>query len=377
MAGGTGAVGTEAGGTGAWGAGGGISLAVESCVFVIRPSSALVGSLSVGSSVQFVVVQTPPRIPRVDAAGVASPGTPPPQVPRVVAYRGAMQDVGVIAVLGVGVLDGPHERAVFGDDVGMTRGDGCFEVTRLVVDADGAKQVDHLDAHIARMHRSASALELSFDEAAWRSLLDEVVAAWSLPGEASLRWILTRGRESVSGEASGVVTVIPIDDATLRQRAGVTVVSLASGRAWDAFVDAPWLLGGAKTLSYAVNMSAGREARRRGVDEALWVTTEGFALEAPRSALVWRVGDRLVTTRTDRTGILASITQAMIFAGAAVDGVETSFELIRVADLPRVDGAWLVSSARLVAPIRSVDGAPLRDDQRWTERLRRWSSREI
>ena len=86
-------------------------------------------------------------------------------------------------------------------------------------------------------------------------------------------------------------------------------------------------------------MAAAREARRRGVDDVVFTSTEGLALEAPRAALIWRRGDALATTCHDGTGVLASITQAAVFAGAATDGIATSYELIAADELRDVDGA--------------------------------------
>ena len=202
-------------------------------------------------------------------------------------------------------------------------------------------------------------------------MIDKAVASWSGLGEAVLRVMLTRGRES-GGEPTGVLTITPIEPSTLRARSGISVATLGRGHASDAFTDVPWLLGGVKTLSYAVNVAAGREAKRRGVDDVLFVSTDGFALEAPRSALIWRVGQRLATTRHDGTGILASITQAAVFRGVEAAGIETSYELIALRDLLAVDGAWLASSGRLVAPIRTLDGAALAVDDGWTSRLNGW-----
>lgn len=279
----------------------------------------------------------------------------------------------VVAVLGVGVVDDPHGLHVAVDDLGLTRGDGCFEATRVVLGDDGVARADHLDAHLARMARSAAALDIGFDEPAWRELLSDALAAWRRPGEAVLRWVLTRGREVAPGDPpAGTVSVFPMDAATLRQRAGVTAVTLPIGRPSDAFADAPWLLGGVKTISYAANMAAGREARRRGVDDVLWVSTDGFALEAPRSALIWRLGDRLRTTRHDGTGVLRSITQAAIFAAASDDGVDVAYDLIPVGELVEVDQAWLVSSGRLGAPILELDGRPMPNDVEWNRRLADW-----
>ena len=282
----------------------------------------------------------------------------------------------LVAVLGVGVVD-PDHPVLCADDLGLTRGDGCFDATRLVVHADGTSHIDHLDAHLDRFARSAAALDLgAIDREAWCELIAKAVAAWTHPGEAVLRVILTRGREIAPGApTTGVLTIAPLDAHTLGARQGIAVATLARGHAADAFTDVPWLLGGVKTLSYAVNIAAGREAARRGVDEVLFVSSDGYALEAPRSALIWRTDDRLHTTRHEGTGILASITQAAVFAAATTDGVATAYDLIRVDDLYGVDGAWLASSGRGIAPIVSLDGRPLATDDTWTTRLWEWFTR--
>jgi 4-amino-4-deoxychorismate lyase len=185
--------------------------------------------------------------------------------------------------------------------------------------------------------------------------------------------VLSRGCEaSPNDPVTGVVTVVPLGESTLAARRGIHVATIPLGRPARAMGEAPWLLGGVKTLSYAVNMAAAREAERRGVDDVVFTSTEGFALEAPRAALIWRVGDALGTTCHDDTGVLASVTQSAVFAGAEADGVAASYELISVDDLRATDGAWLVSSGRLSAPILSLDGHDMAHDDAWTARLRTW-----
>lgn len=282
----------------------------------------------------------------------------------------------LVAVLGRGVLADPDEPVLSAFDMGLTRGDGCFDAMRLEVRDDGSVHVDHLDAHLDRLVRSARALDLPpVDLGAWRTLVDEALRAWRRPGEAVLKVLLSRGSEwSADRAPTGVLTIAPLPESSRAQRRGISVVTMSLGRAAVLGGETGWLLGGVKTLSYAVNMAASREAARRGADDALFVSTEGLALEAPRAALIWRDGDVLASTRVDGTGILASVTQAAIFDEARREGFETRAELIEAVRLPATDGAWLVSSGRLVAPILRLDGVALHTDPGWTSRLTRWAT---
>jgi 4-amino-4-deoxychorismate lyase len=277
----------------------------------------------------------------------------------------------VVAVLGTGVID-PDSPAVRVDDLGLTRGDGCFEATRVVTGAGGTHRIDHLGAHLDRFARSAAGLELPpLDRPAWQALIAEALAAWTEPGEAMLRLMLSRGRESQpDGPVTGLLTLVPTAAETLRQRRdGIDVITLPRGLDSAAFEAAPWLLGGVKTLSYAVNVAGLREARRRGADDVIFTSSDGYLLEAPTATAVWLAGGVLHTTPLGATGVLASITQQGLFEAARTAGFATRNTLARVADLQACEGAWLVSSGRGVARLRSVDGLELGCPAGLTERL--------
>ena len=140
------------------------------------------------------------------------------------------------------------------------------------------------------------------------------------------------------------------------------LITLTTGRTADAFTDTPWLLGGVKSLSYAVNVAVAREARRRGVDDVLFTSADGFCLEGPRSGLLALVDGIHVTTPVDGTGILDSVTIAAVRAGLAEQGVSVVERLLTPADLLDADAAWLLSAGRGVCDIVSLDGRPLRTD---------------
>ena len=275
----------------------------------------------------------------------------------------------LVAVLGRGVVP-TAEPIATADDVGLVRGDGCFDAMR-VLGPDAV--VENLDAHLIRFAASAATLELPFDADAWRVLIADAVASWTPAPEAVLKLVLTRGAESTPGVPTGFLTITQLDLAAMRRaRAGVAVRILSRGYASDAFADAPWLLGGAKLLSYAVNAAAKREAARRGDDDALFVSADGYALEAPTAAVVVLRDGVLITTPPGATGILDSITVRQIFAGAAAEGVRSRYELIPAGDLFTADGVWLASSIRGVCPVVRLDGRDLAVDAAWSARVAAW-----
>ncbi len=255
----------------------------------------------------------------------------------------------MLGVLGAGLVD-PAAPLLRVDDLGVLRGDAVFETLRL---HDG--RLDALAGHLARLVRSAAALDLPEpDLAAWRTLIDEIVAAWGDRGEAMLRLVLTRGVEG--GPPTAFALAAPVAGSTLaHRRHGVRVVTLSRGVSSTAHHDAPWLLGGAKTTSYAVNMAAQRQAQALGADDVIFVSTDGLVLEAPTATVVWAVGQTLHTPPTT-VGILAGTTVHTLFENAARHGFATAVTTGTVDALHGADGVWLVSSVRGAVAVTAIDG---------------------
>jgi 4-amino-4-deoxychorismate lyase len=278
----------------------------------------------------------------------------------------------VLGVLGAGLVD-PTAPLLRGDDLGVLRGDGCFESIRLRASGRGAHGLARLDSfeeHLARLATSASALDLPpTDPAAWRDLVGRLLAAWDRPGEAVLRLVLTRG---VDGDErpTGYAVLGPIPAEHLRQRAdGVRAVTLSRGITADATAEAPWLLGGVKSTSYAVNMAALRHARSVGADDVIFVSVDGQVLEAPTASVVWLTGGVLRTPPPRPLGILHSVTVRALFARAGRHGFGAEMRRATPEDLHAADGVWLVSSIRVAAAVTALDGKPLRTDSETTARI--------
>jgi 4-amino-4-deoxychorismate lyase len=260
----------------------------------------------------------------------------------------------VVAVLGRGLVpaDTPILRA---DDLGAVRGDGVFETVHV---RGGNPWL--LDAHLDRMWRSAARLDLPMPpRAGLVDLAALACSAWPSSVEGGLRLVCTRGPES-GGPPSVWATVSEISERQLRgRRAGVAVRTLSLGVPVNARSGVPPLLAGAKTLSYAVNMACLRWAAAQGADDVLWVSGDGYALEAPTATLVWLIDGVLCTVPPGSTGVLAGTTAAYLLAHAGELGWAAEERLIRPAELAAAQGVWLTSSARGPAEIRELDGVPL------------------
>jgi 4-amino-4-deoxychorismate lyase len=260
----------------------------------------------------------------------------------------------VLAVLGHGVID-PTTPIIRADDAGVTRGDGCFEGIRVVTDAAGQPGPTKLDRHLARMARSAAALGIEFDADGWRRLVAAGCSAWTTPGEAAMKLVLTRG--PAGGPPTGYLTILPLAaDYPRQRREGIRVITLDRGVMADAFDAAPWLLGGVKTLSYAINMAAQREAERRGCEDAIFLSSDGIVLEAPTGSVVWAVDGTLHTTPTGATGILAGTTQQLLFDAAHARGRRTEYTPAGIDDLHAADAVWIISSVRGPVEVVELDG---------------------
>ncbi|WP_188943110.1 aminotransferase class IV [Nakamurella endophytica] len=254
----------------------------------------------------------------------------------------------------VALLDGrllpATEPLLRPDDAGVVRGDGVFETT-LAVDGEPRDLSEHLD----RLGRSAAALEVDIpDRTEWSRGVDAVLADRPA-GQWSVRLTATRGPDD--GPATCFVVRSPVGPRLLAQRQGIGVLALDRGFDGPAVARAPWLLAGAKTLSYATNMAALRWAAAHGADDVVFVGTDGTLLEAPTATVVLARGRSLVTPPPE--GILAGITAERLFAAAAAAGWAIARERVTVADLFAADAVWLTSSVRLLAPVTTVDGRAL------------------
>ncbi len=272
---------------------------------------------------------------------------------------------GVVVTLD-GELRDPHAPLLHADDLAVVRGDGVFE--SLLV-RDGRPCL--LEAHLARLTQSARMTDLPApDLPRWRQAVATAVSRWTADGgdEGVLRLVYSRGRESgpTSGTAFAMIGALPGRVAAVR-RDGLAALTLARGLPARGVEDMPWLLAGAKTLSYAVNMAALRHAERHGAGDVIFVSSDGYILEGPRSTVVIATDDEgeaggnpCLLTPPPWYPILRGTTQQALFEIARSKGYDCDYRSLSTADLVAAQGVWLVSSITLAARVHTLDGTPLR-----------------
>jgi 4-amino-4-deoxychorismate lyase len=248
-----------------------------------------------------------------------------------------------LAVTGRGLID-PQEPAVRADDEALLRGRAAFETLRIY-----AGRPFRLDAHLDRLTGSAEVLGLPPVERRRMQVLTGLVLPKAAQDGAVLRLVWTAGPPG--GPPSGLALLAEIPEWIEEVRArGARAVSLLGVRA-----TAPWLLPGVKSTSYAVNMAAEAEAKRRGADEAIFVDAEGVVLEGTVTNVWWRKEEVLRTPSLD-LGILAGVTRQTLFDLADPCGYRVEEGAFQLDDLADADEVFTSSSVREIMPVVELDG---------------------
>ncbi|WP_082990536.1 aminodeoxychorismate lyase [Mycobacterium sp. 1482292.6] len=262
-----------------------------------------------------------------------------------------------------GEIRSPDAPLLHADDLAAVRGDGVFE-TLLVRDGRACL----IEPHLQRLTQSAALTDLPApDLPRWRSAIEAATRQWCADNaeEGAMRLIYSRGREGGSAPTAYVMVNAVPDRVTAVRRGGLAAITLDRGLTATGVDAMPWLLAGAKTLSYAVNMAALRHAARQGAGDVIFVSTDGYILEGPRSTVVIATAPEtpedhpLLLTPPPWYPILRGTTQQALFEVARDKGYDCDYRALRVADLVAAQGVWLISSMTLAARVHTLDGRAL------------------
>ncbi|HET9499672.1 MAG TPA: aminodeoxychorismate lyase [Marmoricola sp.] len=241
------------------------------------------------------------------------------------------------------LLDDPRSPVLPVTEHGFTVGDGVFESVKVV---DG--QPFALTRHLDRLVASARGLGLDEpDNAEVRRAVAVVLAAEQLPlGRLRITWTAGEGPLG-SGRSDGPGT-LAVAAVPLEAREESTVVATV-----------PWTrnersaLAGLKTTSYAENVLALAEARRRGASEAIFPNTRGLLCEGTGTN-VFYVADGELRTPTLASGCLAGVTRALVLAWIGAVEIDAPIEVLAGAE-----EIFLASTTRDIQPVRRCDDRDL------------------
>lgn len=274
--------------------------------------------------------------------------------------------------------DGLH-LSVF--DRGFQLGDGVFETLR----ARGGRPTE-LEAHLARLHRSADGLDIGLPADIDVQLADGISALLATDGldgrdgDASIRITVSRGAFRTRGvlppneDARATIAIqawpVPATPADHLER-GLHLATSGVRR------DPRNPLATLKTTSRAEYVYARLEARRAGADDALFLTIDDHLSEGTSANifLVRRSPDdgalELATPSLD-CAILPGTTRSWLLGWAVRVGLRAVEGRLGRDDLAGAEEAFLSSSVAGILPVTSFDGRPIGDGRPgpWTGRAR-------
>jgi branched-chain amino acid aminotransferase len=235
---------------------------------------------------------------------------------------------------------------------GLTLGDGLFE-TILAVNRVALWR----DAHLARMKASAAVLGIAFPEDDVTAALAALLAAGGADAHV-LRLTLTRGATArgLAGESAKplvLATLDPFDTRLIGQPASLVTSSIRRSSSSIAATH--------KTLSYADNIAAAREAEAAGADDSLMLNSAGNAACTTIANLFVLKGKHLLTPAAGEA-ILPGIMRRVLLSQAPALGLTAIETAITPQHLAGADGLFLTNSLRLVRPVSRLDGKSIATD---------------
>lgn len=258
----------------------------------------------------------------------------------------------------VGLLDGRPlaDGGVSVFDRGFLYGDGVFEVLRTY-----RSEPWRLEEHLGRLMLAARRVGITvpISNARWISEVHSVLSERPAGSDSVLRLALTRGVGSPGLDPSlatvptrlTLATPLPALPASLYQRGlsvTLTTVDRATPRAGMLS------LSGLKSSNYQLHILALRDARGRGFDDALLLSSDGALIEST-SANVFVVSGAELRTPSLESGPLDGITRAEVLSIARELGVATVCPRLDPSDLWTADEVFLTSSVRELVPVVRVD----------------------
>jgi D-alanine transaminase len=239
------------------------------------------------------------------------------------------------------------EAKVSIEDRGFQFGDGVYEVIRTY-----RGHPFSLGAHLARLDRSATALELTqpYSHAEWTDHILEGIKRAAYP-EAKIYLQITRGvaprDHAYSDEATPTVVMTvrefhPLDRSV--QATGVDAMTTE---------DIRWGRCDIKSVNLLANVFARQQVRQAGVFEAILVNA-GLVTEGAISNVMVVQGGTVVTA-PEGARILSGVTRAIVLDLALSEGLPIQKRFVSQAELYEADEVFLTGTTVEVLAVVRID----------------------
>ena len=252
-----------------------------------------------------------------------------------------------------GCLVGESEPSLSLLERGLTLGDGVFE-TMLAAGTNLFRPTEHLE----RLAQGASllAIDLPPTEHLLAAVLDTLTA--NRLSTAVVRLTVSRGPDpgrglDISPDLAPTIIVRATSHEPSSPHEDGLAALLSSLRRNES---SP--LSRVKSLSYADNVLARLEARRRGADEAVLLNTAGEVCCASVANLFMVRGGTLVTPPVE-SGALPGVTRRCVLELAAARGLTVRQTPVLPEDLRTADEAFLTNTVVGVVSLTSLEGRPI------------------
>ena len=250
-------------------------------------------------------------------------------------------------------------------DVSFQRGDGVFEVCRIVQDSNDIPKPRCISLHLDRLERSAAAMDLPLPP---RTELEKWIRNACQTGNGIVRCIVTRG-----GGSQGYGHHLP--DLHAPSSTFIMWQPLPPQPEWYRLLPmcAPWHPAGyrndsdweaVKWLSYGPNVHSTRIAQKKGYNDALLLArgrddesnAEKVVLDGPNWALAWKRNDGTFCTPCWRElGLLQSTSCTIALEAAKKMGMPVEEGIYQLEDVEQHGTAlWAMSTTRDLVPVVSL-----------------------
>jgi aminodeoxychorismate lyase len=266
-----------------------------------------------------------------------------------------------------GSLIPADQPALLPTDRGFTLGDGLFETMRAV-----QGRVLRLQAHLERLAYGAGVLQIPLDVAGIPQAIAETLAANRLDQtDAMIRLTLSRGpaprglNYPLQPRPTLVIAAwpfAPYPDELYRR--GMRAIILKQRR--NEFAATASL----KSLNYLEGIVGKNQAEAAGVNEGIFLNTQGFLAEACTSNLFF-IKDGVLYTPSLDCGIIPGVIRRTILELARSNHLSVFEGKYKASSLLTSDEAFLTNSLMGIMPLTEVNqqkigaGRPGKSIQKW------------